>query len=317
MALFGKELSQEQKKTEEIINLFSPQEGTIAFYYGKVRNGKTYAATADILGLLERGEVVFANWNIDFNDFDERRNFRVALIKFVFGRSYFFKYKKDNFHYFSPATAPAVLVRRLNKLVNVHIFMDEGQWILNSHNRNPDPEAQALVLTNGHYCRSLNIISQRPSNVFKDYRSQVHFWYKCEKKLTWPWLIFSKTIIEDMKDDLPDEESESNKVQIYFAKKKVFQAYNRWAFRGADAIDNNAEFEVYKTMFEQRLMIVLSFFVPRFIKRAASRFSGRRAEKRAAKIIHTAFEETYPNTKPLRITDVKIIKGGQLDKKLT
>jgi len=64
-----------QEVTSEIYNLFAPVEGLNAVYYGKVRNGKTYAATADIIELLQRGEIVYANWNISFEGFDERESF--------------------------------------------------------------------------------------------------------------------------------------------------------------------------------------------------------------------------------------------------
>jgi hypothetical protein len=309
----GTELTYEQKNTAEILDLFKPAEGTIAFYYGKVRNGKTYAATADILNLLKSGEVVFANWHIDFDGYDERSSFRVALVKFVFGRRDFFEYKKSNFHYFSPTTAPHDLVKQLNKLVGVHIFIDEGHWLLNSHTRNPDVEAQKLILTNGHYCRSLNIVSQRPGNVLKDYRSQVHFWYKCQKKLTWPMLIFQKTIIEDMKDDYPDEDSEENKIQVYLANKEVYMAYNTHAFRGDDAIEKSADFEVYRTKGWQRLVLLISFLVPRLIKRAAGALMRRRRDSANERAINRALEETYDydgtlksRLVPRRITDVKL-----------
>ena len=64
--------------TPEILALFKPVEGQLAFYHGRVRNGKTYSATADILELLRRGEVVWANWKIDFSGFDERDSFGIS-----------------------------------------------------------------------------------------------------------------------------------------------------------------------------------------------------------------------------------------------
>jgi len=238
----------EQAKTKEIIELFSPQEGLINCYYGKVRNGKTYSATADIIDLLNKGEIVYANWHVDWEGKDERKDKLLVLFRLLLNRKLFFVYKKENFHYFSPELEPTETVRLLNKLVGVHIFIDEGQWVLNSHVRNPDPEAQRLILTNGHYCRSLNIITQRPTNVFIDMRSQVHRWHKCQKIWKYP-LRFKRTIIEDMKDNQPDEDEEKMKKyprKYYWARKKIKKAYNTHAFRGKDAHQPENNYTVYK-----------------------------------------------------------------------
>jgi len=303
--------------TQEIWDLFRPQEGFNSVYYGRVRNGKTYAATADIIELLERGEIVYANWNVNFEGFDERYSKRHVFFKLLFGKKYFYAYSKDNFHSFHPddlENPQADLnMKQLGRLVGVHVFIDEGQWLLNSHSRNPDPEAQALVLTNGHYCRSLNIVSQRPSNVFKDYRSQVNFWFKCEKKMQKPFLVFQKTIIEDMKDDMPDEESEYNKTVVYLAKKAIYQSYDRWAFRDAEAVERTAKFDAYRTNMFQRLGMLLGFFVPGRIKAAAARLGERRRVARVARQLDRALEDVEAQKKRdrMKLLDVKPKEGNQ------
>jgi hypothetical protein len=273
---FGKLLEEHQKRNQEILDLFRPEEGTIGFYYGKVRNGKTYAATADIWDLLRKGEVVIANWLIDFKGFDERTSFSRAFFKFLTFRKYYFDYKPDNLYYFPPDSERLPLVKKLRKEVGVHIFIDEGQWVLNSHHKTVDEDSQKLVLTNGHFCRSLNIISQRPGNVLKDYRSQVTFWYRCQKIISWPVLIFKKTIIEDMIEDYPDEESDENKTKVYFADKFILNSYNTHGMRDADAIYRGSAFDVYELKFAQRLALLGSFFVPGRVQRVWRRFSGGR-----------------------------------------
>lgn len=231
-----------EKRTEEILELFAPVEGQVSFYYGRIRNGKTYAATSDILDLLRRGEVVYANWNIDFQGFDERDSLTYLFFKWLFGKRHFYDIKKSNFHYFHPDDIDIIT---LGKLVNVHIFIDEGQWIFNSHVRFPDPEKQKLILHNGHYCRSLNIISQRPSNVFKDMRSQMNVWYKCEKFTLGPIVLFHRSEIQDMKDDMPDEEKILGR-KMYMLDKKVAKAYSTHAMREKDAVEMIPDFDVYR-----------------------------------------------------------------------
>lgn len=271
----------QQEITQEIITLFTPVEGVNTVYYGKVRNGKTYSATSDILELLRRGEVVYANWDINFDGFDERDSFSVILVKFLFGRKYFFKFLKENFHYMSPddliqmKAGNEMSIEYLSHLVGVHLFIDEGQWIFNSHVRDKadDPEAIAkrrLILHGGHYCRSLNVITQRPVNLFKDVRSQINIWYKCSKRLQFGNIIlFMRETIEDMKDDIPDEEM-VQKTKHYWGSKKIYNSYNTHAMRSKDAIDDMAKIEVYSTTFVQRLVMLLGAVVPRRAIKARS-----------------------------------------------
>lgn len=268
-----------QDKSAEIYSLFAPVEGFNHVYFGKVRNGKTYAATADILELLQRGEIVYANWKIDFADFDERNSFWIVFVKFMAGKQYFYKFDSRNFHYFN--TDEPDLIQNLNKLVGVHIFVDEGQWIFNSHLKTDDPDKRRLILEGGHYCRSLNVITQRPMNIMKDIRSQVNIWYKCEKRRAiFGMVFFTRYEIEEMKDDVPVEPYDNDgrinvPVKTYRASKRVFEAYETHGMRRPDAIYIEPYFDVYVTTYFERLFMLYAFFVPKFVKRSARKISVR------------------------------------------
>lgn len=299
----------QQQITEEIYSLFQPVEGLNSVYYGKVRNGKTYAATADIIELLQRGEIVYANWQIDLEDFDERSSFKIALVRFFFGKKYFYKFKKENFHYFHP---DEIDIDLLGRLVGVHLFIDEGQWIFNSHIREKaeDKEALAkrrLILHGGHYCRSLNVITQRPVNLFKDIRSQINVWYKCEKRLhIGRFILFQRWEFQDMKDDVPDEELSSGRPKTYIASKKIFNAYNTHGMRGKDAIEQRSLFEVYETTRLERFKLVLSFILPR----------GRRLSAPRGKVTKQGINNIQPQLDEIkrRLYDFKDIKEAMMSK---
>lgn len=275
--------------TDQIYELFKPVEGKNAVYYGKTRNGKTRTATADILELLKRGEVVYANWAINFEGFDERDDFRIRMVNFFFGRTKFFVYHKENFHYISPDELiegnGVINVKFLDRLVGVHLFIDEGQWLFNSMEKyNPNDEeivAKArLILHGGHYCRTLNVITQRPQNINKNIRSQINIWYRCVKRLDFGnFMIFQRWEIEDMKDDLPVEtiskhDREGKLIRDipngicknYYVNKKhdpVFKAYNTHAMRGADSIVVRPDFDVYETTKLDRLAMLMGRYWPR------------------------------------------------------
>jgi len=255
--VFVKGKVDEQKVSQEVLDMFSPIEGFNNLYYGNVRQGKSYAATADILDLLEQGEIVYCNWEVNFKGFDERKIRSRIFLKFLFGKKFLFNYKKENFHYFHP---DEVDVAFLGRLVGVHIFIDEGQWIFNSHIRNPDPEARKLILHGGHYCRSLNIITQRPVNVFKDIRSQINIWYKCEKLFSWPFILFRRQAYENMKEDIPDEDIPSGRPKLYIGRRRIFDAYNTHAMRGDHAIAPNHHFDVMEVTRWQLLKLYFRSF---------------------------------------------------------
>lgn len=261
-----------EQKTAEIYDIFAPVEGYNYVYYGKVRNGKTYTAVADIITLLEQGEVVYANFKVNFEGYDERQSFRIMFLKFIFGKRYVYHFKKENFHYID--TNSPDLISHLNKLVGVHLFIDEGQWIFNSHLKNDDPEKRRLILEGGHYCRSLNVITQRPINILKDIRSQINIWYKIEKRIHWgSFIVFSKFSIEDMVDDVPNEDPELKPpVTNYIAREAIFNAYDTHGMRHKDAIELEPYFDVYTFTVKEHLLHLISLLpIPQKFKQWPTR----------------------------------------------
>lgn len=250
-----------EEPTQEILESFKAVEGNNYLYFGRVRNGKTYSATADIIDLLKRGEIVYANWDIKFDDYDERTSLLAVFMKFVAGKRHFYKFSKKNFHYFRPDDVDPIF---LGKLVSVHVFIDEGQWLFNSHIRDRAEDEYAvakrkLILHGGHYCRSLSVITQRPMNVFPDIRSQIAIWYHCEKKFQLGrFIIFSRSEIQDMKNNEPDLEAVL-RTKVYFGRRSIYEAYNTHAMRDDDAIESVPDFEVFQLNFWDRLRLLISF----------------------------------------------------------
>jgi len=307
----------QQIDKQELIDIFEPDEGSINFYYGRIGQGKTYAATADIIELLKRGEIVYANWRINFSDFDERSSFKIALVKYFAGKKYFFAYNHENFHYID--TNEPDLIGILNKLVGVHIFIDEGQWIFNSHLKTDDPDKRRLILEGGHYCRSLNVITQRPMNILKDIRSQINIWYKCEKRLSiFGLTLFARWEYQDMKDDVPDEDPELQPpVKHYWAREEIFRAYETHAMRRDDAIYVEPVFQVFETTYFERLALVYSFLIPGFVKRVTRHlYASLRADHgylyaKVTKILRLDKHNIIPKTKdkPIPAFNLKDLKN--------
>jgi len=249
---------------QELIDLFEPNEGTINFYYGRIGQGKTYAATADILELLSQGRVVYANWKINYKGFDERESFIHVFFKTLFFRKDFYFFPEQNLRYFSPDD---VTIEWLNSLTDCEIFIDEGQWLLDSYEGNKfSKEKRRLLLHTRHLNRSLNIISQRTQAVQVSARGQVNRFFKCEKKMEWPFLVFKRTEFQDMKDnDVDESETSIVSEKTYFASKRVMDAYDTKYLRAGIPRSQEVYFEAYRYTTIGRLKLFLNYLNP-FVK---------------------------------------------------
>ena len=277
------------EKTEEVYQLFNPVEGKNTCIYGKLGNGKSSTAVAMMLDLLERGETVVSTIELKFDGFDERNSIGIAWAKFLGGRSYFFKYGKGNFYYLNPDDLfnqnRLKTVQWLSSLIGVHIFIDEGQWFYNSMEKyNPNDEEHVaklkLILHGRHYCRSFNVITQRPANISTNIRSQVNVWYRCTKRFDgFGWILIQRWAIEDMKDNLPVEfiskvdkngrtirDIPNGDVQNFWFNKKTsrtFAAYNTHQMRRTDAFQMDRDVEVFESNRLDRFLLVLKLAFPR------------------------------------------------------
>lgn len=241
----------------ELLDLFEPDEGAVNMYYGRIGNGKTYAATADILDLLKRGQVVYCNWHIEWNGYDQRQSFAWSIMNLIFFRKRFYYFPKENLHYFSPDD---VTIEWLSTLNDCNIFIDEGQWIFDSYEGTRfSKEKRRLILHTRHLNRSLNIISQRTQAIQVTARGQVNRFYKCEKRLTWPWLIFARYEYQDMNGEDVDE-TEPQSTKVYFAKSEVLNAYDTQYLRNGVERSQEVWFEAYDLGFWARVSNVIHKF---------------------------------------------------------
>lgn len=244
------------KAKEELVDLFLPKDGSVNLYYGRIGQGKTYNATADILDLLTKGRVVYCNWHINYDGFDERSSFMHVFFKTLFFKDTFYYFPPENLRYFDPDD---VDIGFLSSITDADVFVDEGQWIFDSYEGNKfSKEKRRLILHTRHLNRSLNIISQRTQAIQVSARGQVNRFYKCEKKMSWPFLIFKRTEYQEMKDNDVDENSEPASTKIYFANKKVMQAYDTKYLRGNIPASQTVHFEAYQYRFIGKLKLFFS-----------------------------------------------------------
>lgn len=216
---------------EELGDVFGASEGSINMYYGMIGNGKTYAATADIIELLKKGKVVYCNWKIIVSDFDDRESFWHLFFNTILFRKRFYKIPcHKNLHFFDPDKdfdSMGKFVEWASSLNDCHIFFDEGQDMFDSYEGTKFSKAKRrLILHTRHYHRTLNIISQRPTAIQVSARGNVNRFYKCVKLASWPWPRFARYEFQEMTGETVNETAEPVSKKTYWGNPSVFKAYN-------------------------------------------------------------------------------------------
>jgi len=248
-------------KEIDLVGLFESSEGVISQYYGRIGQGKTYNATADVLDDLARGEVVYTNWRINYDGFDQRQSFfyliRGILLPFV---RRFYSFRKENLHFIDIDND---FLDKFEKLTDCKVYLDEGHVIFDSYEMTRmSMQKRKAVLHTRHFNRSINIISQRPTAVHVSMRANVNVFYKCEKLLSWPFLVFRRTEFQDLTGETVDETKPLSR-KHYLADKRVLASYNTKYLRGGVPRSQEVYFDAYNLTYRDKFRALFSLFQDR------------------------------------------------------
>lgn len=215
----------------DLLTLFKAQEGEFNQYYGKIRQGKTYAATADALHDLNRGKIVYTSWIIKWPGKDERKDFFLRLLGVLGLKKNFVVFKKNNWRHL-PLDDQFHL--KFPTLTDCKVYLDEGHIVYDSYQTIKMKLTERIaILATGHYDRCVNIISQRPTAIHVSLRANVNRFYKCEKAFDFFGIrLFKRSEYQDMIGETVNDTGEPDSVKYYFGRKKIYQAYDTKYMRG-------------------------------------------------------------------------------------
>lgn len=237
----------------DILATFPPDQGELHQYYGRIGTGKTYAATADALDDLNRGQVVYTNWKIKWNGRDERTEFFPRLLG-ALGLKYHFRvFPKENLRFIEINENFLDTFARLTSCI---VYLDEGHIVYDSYMATRmEMKDRVAILDTRHYDRTVKIISQRPTAIHVVLRANVNRFFKLEVSWQfWKWIIFKKTEFQDTVGDIPDETKDIETVydaktgettevdhgykfaiseKTYFGSEKIFAAFDSKYRRGS------------------------------------------------------------------------------------
>lgn len=245
-------------KFVDIFEILPPQEGEINIYYGRIGTGKTYAGTKNILEELKQGNVVYANWKIKFEGYDERKSKWKLFLGLIGLKRKFLYVPPENFHFwdFTRQTIDGIqcfpFIDQLALLNDCSIHLDEGHIPFDSYEATRMSEQKrSTIFATRHYDRKLTIYTQRANSVHVNLRGNANRFYKCEKLTDWEifkkrWIQFQVTEFQDLtstgsvdeseildKDGMPSGEYKyAIDQKTFWGKKEIYQSYETKYLRG-------------------------------------------------------------------------------------
>lgn len=243
----------------DLVGLFDASEGSISQYYGKVGNGKTANGTYDIIKDLMNGEVVYANWRLDWQGFDQRQSlfyvFRSLLFPWV---KRFYKFPLENLHYIEIDEG---FIDRFENLTDCIVYLDEGHVAFDSYEMaKMSLRKRKAVLHTRHFNRTLKILSQRPTAVHVTLRANVNIFYKCQKVFRVPFLggiFFRKTEFQEMVGETVDE-TKPEAQYLRYIPLNILDMYDSKYMRKGMLPSQKMVVEAYDLTFGQRLQAFAS-----------------------------------------------------------
>jgi len=216
----------------DIFDLLPPDEGEIDIFYGRIGGGKTTAGTRNIMSELKRGLVIYANWRLNWQGYDEREK-KGKLLKGFFGlKKVYYKIPKENFHFWNLQKSEIDNksyreyfncfdevfrnekgeLREMNftdvlsRLTDCSVHLDEGHIPFDSYEATRMSEQKrSAVFAMRHYDRKLTVYTQRANSVHINLRGNANRFYKCEK--TFDHTFFKHRLIHFLITEFQDLES--------------------------------------------------------------------------------------------------------------
>lgn len=264
----GKEI-----RSIDLVDIFPPNEGLITQYYGQIGSGKTYAATADILELLRRGKVVYANWRIHYEGTDERQSLAWIFLGILFPlKKTFYRFPKENLIYYELSDKWAQsqgynnFVHWFSTRTDCNIFADEGHIMFDSYQGiKMSIDQRSAIYHTRHADRAIHIISQRPTSIHVSMRANVNKFYKCECTFAiGPFVKFVRTEFQDLLGETVDDNPEKIiSRKVYWGKNRIFEAYDTKYLRGDLKPSQTVLFKAYNLNYFDKIKALFSIIFKR------------------------------------------------------
>lgn len=237
----------------DLFEILPPLEGEINIVYGRIGSGKTSRGTLNIWRELKDGNIIAANWKIDWQGYDEIADRWKRFLGYAGVKKVFYNFPRENFHHWNFANQTydgkfcLPFVDQLTSLTDISIHLDEGHIPFDSYEATRmDEKKRSAVFAMRHFNRRLTVYTQRANSVHVNLRGNSNRFYKCEKLLDFTIPFFKKRIIrfmvtefQDLKGGEIDETKDIDGDYInavsqtkYYGSEKLFSKFDSKYLRG-------------------------------------------------------------------------------------
>jgi len=299
----------------EILDIFEAEEGSIQSYTGGVGEGKTYGATKRAIEDLQRGRVVYTNWQLILDHFegDQRKDPFLLFWKLItFNKRFYNVDLKKNWHYFDMEDEETwvigdkkydSVVDFLANLTDCVVYLDEGQDIFDSYELTKMSKKKRKTLTRTrHLHKTLVVISQRYQAIPPTARANIKTFYRHVKAFTLFGKPFFKVYATDEIDQnhMPIFNPDDSAYQRYWGSQKIYDAYNSWYLRGGIPRSQNIFIEGYDLSLKDKVLSLIAILTFPLRRKRKEKFLGSsvgvKRETRTLKIA-TRDDRVVPITK--------------------
>lgn len=192
-------------------------------YYGRLGQGKTYALVRDTLSALNAGAVVYSNFTINWDGYDERKNPFAVFLAGIGLKKKFISFPKSNLR---QMPTDENWHREFGKLRNCIVVIDEAYVLFDSYQMSKMPMSQRLnILQTRKFDRSIWYTTQRPTSVHAVMRGMTNVFYRCEKWNVPFMTLFARDEFDLASDETVDIENRLSR-KLYRGESKYFNMYN-------------------------------------------------------------------------------------------
>lgn len=206
-------------------------------YYGRLGQGKTYAMVRDVIRALNTGQIVYTNFTLNWNGYDERKNpFNIFKNLIGFKRN-FYVYPATNLRYLPTNENWHKEFAKTRDCIHA---VDEAYVLFDSYQMTKmSMEIRMGILQTRKFDRSIWYTTQRPSAVHVVMRGMTNVFYRCEKWNTPFITLFARDEFDLANDETVDTENRLTR-KLYTAQTKFFQMYNTKETIGLNGEINDA-----------------------------------------------------------------------------
>lgn len=213
----------ETEGDKNLEDLFPAEERGLYMYYGRLGQGKTYAMTADVIEALKNGQVVYTNYPLRWDGFDQRKS-RLHLFFGLLGFKRFYEFFPVNWHYIE---VDEDFHDKLATLTDCIVAIDEAYVAFDSYEMAKlSLTKRKNVLHTRHFNRSIWYTTQRPTNVHVVLRGNTNVFYRCKKLMSFPVTLFLREEFDLDADEKVADTQKPLSRKWYLGKKEIYEAYD-------------------------------------------------------------------------------------------